>query len=79
MPEILVTMLIGGILLLFLFDGIDMIRTIVGQSHEAENRPDINRLEKYEMLKEKSDSLAIDDSIRFFSRGEEIGKCAKWD
>lgn len=72
LPEVLVTMLIGGILLLFLFDGIDMIRAIVGQGHEAENQPNINRLEKYELLKEKSDSLAVDDSIRFFSRGEEM-------
>ncbi len=79
LPEVLVTMLIGGILLLFLFDGIDMIRAIVGQGHEAENQPNINRLEKYELLKEKSDSLAVDDSIRFFSRGEEIGQCVKWD
>lgn len=79
LPEVLVTMLIGGILLLFLFDGIDMIRAIVGQSHEAENQPNINRLEKYELLKEKSDSLAVDDSIRFFSRGEEIGQGVKWD
>ena len=79
LPEVLVTMLIGGILLLFLFDGIDMIRAIVGQGHEAENQPNINRLEKYELLKEKSDSLAVDDSIRIFSRGEEIGQCVKWD
>ena len=66
LPEVLVTMLIGGILLLFLFDGIDMIRAIVGQGHEAENQPNINRLEKYELLKEKSDSLAVDDSIPVF-------------
>ncbi len=79
LPEVLVTMLIGGILLLGLFDGIDMIRAAVQQNHKTERKPNINSLEKYELLKEKSDSLSIDDSIRFFRQGREIGKCAKWD
>ncbi len=79
LPEVLVTMLIGGILLLCLFDGIDMIRAVVQQNHDTEQKPNINSLEKYELLKEKSDSLSIGDSIRFFRQGREIGKCAKWD
>ena len=32
LPEVLVTMMIGGILLLFLFDGVDMIKTVARQN-----------------------------------------------
>lgn len=73
LPEVLVTMLIGGILLLCLFDGIDMVRAVAGQNPDLEMMTNINRLEEYELLKEKSDSLAIGDSIRFFMHGTQIG------
>lgn len=66
LPEVLITMLIGGLLLLFLFDGIDMIRAIVRQNREVDVMSGLNKLEEYELLKERSDSLFIGDSIVFY-------------
>ena len=79
LPEVLITMLIGGLLLLFLFDGIDMIRAIVRQNRELDVMSGLNKLEEYELLKERSDSLCIGDSIVFYMNGKEIGSCAKWE
>ena len=79
LPEVLITMLIGGLLLLFLFDGIDMIRAIVRQNREVDVMSGLNKLEEYELLKERSDSLFIGDSIFFYMNGKEIGSCAKWE
>ena len=79
LPEVLITMLIGGLLLLFLFDGIDMIRAIVSQNREVDVMSGLNKLEEYELLKERSDSLFIGDSIVFYMNGKEIGSCAKWE
>lgn len=79
LPEILVTMMIGGILLLFLFDGIDMIHGVAKQNKGTDIMSKMNKLEEYELLKEKSDSVFIGDSVRFYMRGIEIGACAIWD
>lgn len=79
LPEVLITMLIGGLLLLLLFDGIDMIRAIVRQNREVDVMSGLNKLEEYELLKERSDSLFIGDSIVFYMNGKEIGSCAKWE
>ena len=79
LPEVLITMLIGGLLLLFLFDGIDMIRAIIRQNQEVDVMSGLNKLEEYELLKERSDSLFIGDSIIFYMTGKEIGSCAKWE
>ena len=79
LPEVLVTMMIGGILLLFLFDGFDMIKTVARQNPGKDIMSNLNRLEEYELLKERSDSVFVGDSIRFFMHGIEIGTCVKWD
>ncbi len=80
LPEVLVTMMIGGILLLFLFDGVDMISAFARQNPETDIMSSLNRLEEYELLKEKSDSVSsVGDSLCFFMHGIEIGTCAIWD
>lgn len=79
LPELLVTMVIGGILLLCLFDGVDMIRVAVQRNSETDAMSNLSRLEKFELLKERSDSLSVGDSIRFYRQGKMIGSCARWD
>ena len=70
-------MMIGGILLLFLFDGVDMISAFARQNPETDIMSSLNRLEEYELLKEKSDSVSsVGDSLCFFMHGIEIGTCA---
>ena len=79
LPELLVTMVIGGILLLCLLDGVDMIRAVIRQNSETDVMSNLSRLEKFELLKERSDSVVVGDSVRFFRQGKVIGGCAKWD
>lgn len=78
-PELLVTMLIGGILLLLVFDGVDMLRMTLSRYSLGDFGEDLGILERYEMLAERSDSIDIGDSVRFFQNGEIIGVCEKWN
>lgn len=79
LPELLVTMLLGGILLLLVFDGVDMLRMSLSRYSLNGFGEDLGRLERYEMLAERSDSIDIGDSVRFFQNGEIIGICEKWN
>ena len=79
LPELLVTMLLGGILLLLVFDGVDMLRMALSRYSLGDFGDDLGRLERYEMLTERSDSIDIGDSVRFFQNGEIIGVCEKWN
>ncbi len=79
LPELLVTMLLGGILLLLVFDGVDMLRMALPRYSLGDFGEDLGRLERYEMLAERSDSIDIGDSVRFFQNGEIIGVCEKWN
>lgn len=56
-----------------------MIRAIIRQNQEVDVMSGLNKLEEYELLKERSDSLFIGDSIIFYMNGKEIGSCAKWE
>lgn len=79
LPELLVTMLLGGILLLLVFDGVDMLRMTLSRYSLDDFGEDLGILERYEMLAERSDSIDIGDSVRFFQNGEIIGVCEKWN
>ncbi len=79
LPELLVTMLLGGILLLLVFDGVDMLRMSLSRYSLGDFGEDLGRLERYEMLAERSDSIDIGDSVRFFQNGKIIGVCEKWN
>lgn len=79
LPELLVTMLLGGILLLLVFDGVDMLRMALSRYSLGDFGDDLGRLERYEMLVERSDSIGVEDSVSFFQNGEIIGVCEKWD
>ena len=79
LPELLVTMLLGGILLLLVFDGVDMLRMALSRYSLGDFGDDLGRLERYEMLVERSDSIGVEDSVRFFQNGEIIGVCEKWN
>lgn len=79
LPELLVTMLLGGILLLLVFDGVDMLRMSLSRYSLGDFGEDLNRLERYEMLAERSDSVGVGDSVRFFQNGDIIGVCEKWN
>ncbi len=79
LPELLVAMLLGGILLLLVFDGVDMLRMSLSRYSLNGFGEDLGRLERYEMLAERSDSIDIGDSVRFFQNGEIIGICEKWN
>lgn len=75
LPELLVTMLLGGILLLLVFDGVDMLRMALSRYSLSDFGEDLGELERYEILTERSDSIDIGDSVRFFRNGEIIGVC----
>jgi len=79
LPELLVTMLLGGLLLLLVFDGVDMLRQALSRYSLSDFGNDLGRLQRYEMLVERSDSIDIGDSVRFFQNGEIIGICEKWN
>lgn len=79
LPELLVTMLLGGILLLLVFDGVDMLRMALSRYSLGDFGDDLGRLDRYEMLAERSDSIGVEDSVRFFQNGEIIGVCEKWN
>lgn len=79
LPELLVTMLLGGILLLLVFDGVDMLRMSLSRYSLGDFGEDLGRLERYEMLAERSDSICVGDSVSFFQNGEIIGVCEKWN
>lgn len=79
LPELLVAMLLGGILLLLVFDGVDMLRMSLSRYSLSDFGNDLGRLQRYEMLVERSDSIDIGDSVRFFQNGEIIGICEKWN
>lgn len=79
LPELLVTMLLSGLLLLLVFDGVDMLRQAAGWSASSGRGEELHRLEQYEMLKERSDSMAVGDSVRFYRHGQLIGTCRKWN
>ena len=74
LPELLVTMIVGGILLIIIFDGVDMIRKSVGTESLMDFGSNLERLLEYEMFEERSDSVVTSDSVQLFYRNGEVIK-----
>lgn len=74
LPELLVTMVVGGILLLIIFDGVDLVRKSVGTGDLLDFGEDLSRLQEWEILEERSDSVVFRDTVYLFYRNGEVIK-----
>ena len=74
LPELLVTMVVGGILLLIIFDGVDLVRKSVGTGDLLDFGEGLSRLQEREILEERSDSVVFRDTVYLFYRNGEVIK-----
>ena len=74
LPELLVTMVVGGILLLIIFDGVDLVRKSVGTGDLLDFGDDLSRLQEREILEDRSDSVVFRDTVYLFYRNGEVIK-----
>ncbi|MBO4817437.1 MAG: type II secretion system protein [Bacteroidales bacterium] len=72
LPELLVAMIIAGILLMLVFDGVDMVRKSLGQTDFSDFGEDLMQLQEYEIMNERSDSVVVKDSVYLFYRNGEV-------
>jgi hypothetical protein len=72
LPELLVTMIVGGVLLLTIFDGLDIVRRSVGDGELTDFGSGLARLQEWEMLQERSDSVVVKDSLCLFYRNGKV-------
>lgn len=59
LPELLVTMIIGGILLLAIFDGVDIIRKSIGPVEAMDFGEELYRLQEEELLEDRPDTVSV--------------------
>lgn len=59
LPELLVTMIIGGILLLAIFDGVDLIRKSIGPVEMMDFGEELSRLQEEEILEDRPDTISV--------------------
>ena len=59
LPELLVTMIVGGILLLAIFDGIDIIRKSIGPVEAMDFGEELYRLQEEELLEDQPDTVSV--------------------
>lgn len=59
LPELLVTMIVGGILLLTIFDGVALIRKSIGPTEMIDFGETLSRLQAEELLEDRPDSTVI--------------------
>lgn len=59
LPELLVTMIIGGILLLAIFDGVDIIRKSIGPVEAMDFGEELSRLQEEEILEDRPDTVSV--------------------
>ena len=79
LPELLVTMVIGGILLLTIFDGVDMISRSVGGGELQDFGSGLLRLQEREIFEERSDSVVLKDTAYLYYRNGEVIKTMERD
>ena len=60
LPELLVTMIVGGILLLAIFDGVDMIRKSVEPIELLDFGEELSKLQEQELLEDRPDTVSIE-------------------
>ena len=59
LPELLVTMIVGGILLLAIFDGVDIIRKSIGPVEAMDFGEELSRLQEEEILEDRPDTVSV--------------------
>ena len=59
LPELLVTMIVGGILLLAIFDGVDLIRKSIGPVEMMDLGEELSRLQEEEILEDRPDTISV--------------------
>lgn len=59
LPELLVTMIVGGILLLAIFDGVDLIRKSIGPVEMMDFGEELSRLQEEEILEDRPDTISV--------------------
>ena len=59
LPELLVTMIVGGILLLAIFDGVDLIRKSIGSVEMMDFGEELSRLQEEEILEDRPDTVSV--------------------
>jgi hypothetical protein len=64
----------GAILLLIIFDGVDLVRKSVGTGDLLDFGEDLSRLQEREILEERSDSVVFRDTVYLFYRNGEVIK-----
>ncbi len=69
--EVLITMILSGILLLAVYDGLEIINGSMVKFNMLYGYDRLDRLEKFEILEFRSDSVIIKDSIIVFWAGAE--------
>ena len=74
LPELLVTMVVGGILLLIIFDGVDLVRKSTGTGDLLDFGDDLSHLQEREILEDRSDSVVFRDTVYLFFRSGEVIK-----
>ena len=74
LPELLVTMVVGGILLLIIFDGVDLVRKSMGTGDLLDFGDDLSHLQEREILEDRSDSVVFRDTVYLFFRNGEVIK-----
>lgn len=80
LPELLVTMLLAGIVLLIAFDGLNMLQVALRQPDVLENgTDDLLRLQHHEILMETTDSVSVRDSMRYYKGGIVVETLERWD
>lgn len=59
LPELLVSMIVGGILLLAIFDGVDLIRKSIGPVGMMDFGEELSRLQEEEILEDRPDTISV--------------------
>ena len=69
--EVLVTMALSGILLLAVYDGLDMVKAGIEKSDNVDAYEHLDWLEHYEILEFRSDSVRKNGNVNVFYVGGE--------
>lgn len=79
MVEILVTMIVSGILLLAVYDGLTILNSGIARFEGADDCQQLNWLEHFEILEFRSDSVRVDGALNvFYVCGEPVDTLADY-
>lgn len=66
LAEVLITMILSGILLLAVYDGLDILNSCIRRSDNTDDYVHLDWLEHYEILEFRSDSVSKKENINVF-------------